>query len=382
MLFVRDDGNVGINQPSPGYKLDVNGTMRVVSTATFSNAVSFPGNGTWNASGNVGIGATTLNSRLSVLESNSSTTKTQFTQGLTKSGINLQTTLTSTAYTPGLFWSTTNDNSTKPKAGIFLYTTSTGSYMYFGTSNAFATGINNDAIVIDPTGQVGIGQTTPSYKLHVNGTAGFSGAVAFPGNGTWTSGGNVGIGISSPTAKLEIVNGPSWTEDGYARTVKLLASSAIEFDGGASTKYGLAAKSNGQLIIFSAPDEGTFSATNARMVINSNGNIGIGMSNPTELLSVNGNIRTRKVIVTQQSWSDFVFGEGYRLRSLSEVDEFIKTHRRLPDIPSEKDVADQGVDVGDMQAKLLQKIEELTLYVIEQEQQIRQLRQQIKESVR
>lgn len=95
------------------------------------------------------------------------------------------------------------------------------------------------------------------------------------------------------------------------------------------------------------------------------GNVGIGTTNPAEKLSVNGNIRSKKLIVTQTGWTDYVFDSSYQLQSLTEVEQFIKTNRHLPDVPSAKEVEKEGLNVGDNQAVLLKKIEELTLYMIE-----------------
>lgn len=96
-----------------------------------------------------------------------------------------------------------------------------------------------------------------------------------------------------------------------------------------------------------------------------NGNIGIGTWNPQSKLAVNGTVTATKVKVTQAGWSDFVFKENYPLRSLTEVETFIKANQHLPDIPSEKEVVENGNDLGEMDKKLLQKIEELTLYLID-----------------
>ncbi|MCX5703106.1 MAG: hypothetical protein NT066_01215, partial [Candidatus Omnitrophica bacterium] len=85
---------------------------------------------------------------LNIYNADASTTQEDFTQALTRAGILITTTYMDPAYTPGIFWSTTNAAPTKPLAGIYLRTTSDGSRMYFGTSNAYATGITNDAVVI------------------------------------------------------------------------------------------------------------------------------------------------------------------------------------------------------------------------------------------
>lgn len=111
--------------------------------------------------------------------------------------------------------------------------------------------------------------------------------------------------------------------------------------------------------------------------------MGIGTSTPSEKLSVNGNVRVQKVIVTKTGWSDYVFDEQYKLRPLSSLELFIKNNKHLPEIPSAREVGGKGIDIGDNQALLLKKIEELTLYVIElkqenqkQQREINQLKKQ------
>ena len=85
----------------------------------------------------------------------------------------------------------------------------------------------------------------------------------------------------------------------------------------------------------------------------------------------------KDVIVTNIGWSDYVFQPGYRLPSLSEVNAYIQQNHHLPDIPSEAEVKEKGVSVGEMQAKLLAKVEELTLHMIQQESENKELRQRI-----
>ncbi len=107
-----------------------------------------------------------------------------------------------------------------------------------------------------------------------------------------------------------------------------------------------------------------------RKQIRLNGQVGIG-TNAADLgsyqLAVEGTVGARKVVVSPDSWADFVFESKYRLRDLSEVEAFIDKNKHLPDVPSEKEVAENGVSLGEMDAVLLQKIEELTLYIIKLE---------------
>src|SRR6266508_965375 len=110
----------------------------------------------------------------------------------------------------------------------------------------------------------------------------------------------------------------------------------------------------------------------------STSNVGIRTTNPGNYkLAVNGNIDAQDIIVTNTSWSDYVLRPGYRLRPLSEVSQYIRTNGHLPDIPTEAEVKEKGVSLGDMQAKLLAKVEELTLHMIQQDKENRDVRENL-----
>jgi hypothetical protein len=110
-----------------------------------------------------------------------------------------------------------------------------------------------------------------------------------------------------------------------------------------------------------------------------NGNVGIGTSNPANKLDVKGIIRATEVKI-ETGWADFVFNDDYHLTPLSEVNNFIKENKHLPEIPSASEIEkNEGVNLGEMQLKLLQKIEELTLYLIQQENAIRELKSEIEQ---
>ncbi len=94
--------------------------------------------------------------------------------------------------------------------------------------------------------------------------------------------------------------------------------------------------------------------------------VGIGTVTPQNALDVNGTIRSKEIIV-ETNWSDFVFENDYKLRPLAEVSTFISEHGHLPDVPSAETVQSQGLSVGESQAIMMQKIEEMTLYIIQQE---------------
>jgi len=107
------------------------------------------------------------------------------------------------------------------------------------------------------------------------------------------------------------------------------------------------------------------------------GNVGIGTDDPGSYrLAVNGHIRTKEITV-ESDWSDFVFEDNYQLMPLDKLEKHIKEEKSLPGIPKEKEVTENGVNLGEMQAKLLEKVEELTLYVIDLKKENEELKERI-----
>ncbi|MFR9165127.1 MAG: hypothetical protein ACLVKO_02435 [Dysgonomonas sp.] len=112
------------------------------------------------------------------------------------------------------------------------------------------------------------------------------------------------------------------------------------------------------------------------MVVTASGKVGIGVENPQNTLDVNGTIRAKEVRV-ETGWADFVFDKDYKLPALSEVKAHIDEHKHLPGIPSATEVQENGVGLADMTTKMMQKIEELTLYVIQQNEKSAEQQQTI-----
>lgn len=116
-----------------------------------------------------------------------------------------------------------------------------------------------------------------------------------------------------------------------------------------------------------------------KMTLTGLGNLGLGITEPAYKLDVKGTIRATEIKVESIGGADFVFEEDYKLRPLDEVETFIKTNKHLPEIPSAKQMEADGVNVAEMNKLLLQKVEELTLYVIDMNKEMNVLKEKNKE---
>lgn len=111
-----------------------------------------------------------------------------------------------------------------------------------------------------------------------------------------------------------------------------------------------------------------------------NGNVGIGTTalGPYKL-TVEGTVGARRVKVSQGTWADFVFDPEYKLPSLYEVEKYIRSNRHLPDIPAAGEVEKEGLDLGEINRKLLQKVEEQMLYIIDLNKKVDRLTKQLQD---
>lgn len=107
-----------------------------------------------------------------------------------------------------------------------------------------------------------------------------------------------------------------------------------------------------------------------------NNDVRIGPNNEADL-TVNGIVTAKEVVVRQNVWSDHVFNDKYELQSLEALEDYINNHNHLPGIPDEKTIKEKGINVSEMNAKLMEKIEELTLYTIKQQKVIKSLKKEI-----
>jgi hypothetical protein len=143
---------------------------------------------------------------------------------------------------------------------------------------------------------------------------------------------------------------------------------------GAQEGYILKVASNGKTSWTSPYSVGKWESSNNNIFFNS-GNVGIGVTpNANFALQVQGQASVDKLVIeVQGEWPDYVFEEDYDLTSLDEIEEYINENKHLPNVPSSSAINEEGINVGEMNAILLKKIEELTLHLIEQQNKIEQL---------
>ncbi|UGU17907.1 hypothetical protein LS482_08505 [Sinomicrobium kalidii] len=190
--------------------------------------------------------------------------------------------------------------------------------------------------------------------------------VFYAQTNTFPASGNVGIGTTNPVSKLEVNGDISLTR---TRKIKFLETINGEDRAYIRSTYGQNGEDYNSLVFAVRTGEES-------MMIKSNGNVGVGTMHPDSKLAVNGIVHSKEVKVDLNDWSDFVFKKGYNLPVLEEVEQHIKEKGHLKDIPSAKEVAKNGIFLGEMDARLLQKIEELTLYIIKQDKQIKKLKEE------
>ena len=229
-------------------------------------------------------------------------------------------------------------------------TVSTTANCIFGTRNAYPIYFytnNISRMMLDTLGNIGIGTEFPKQKLHI-----------VDGN----------ILISRTSAKAPGSTNGSILFGSDITNNHLYGRWGIEYlsqDG-----------ANG--LNFWQPTTSNTDVNNYVLFLNDNGNVGIGTYNPQAKLAVNGEILAKSVKVNTNSiyWPDYVFSPEYKLMELNDLKNYVEKNKHLPGIQSAKEVGEQGeVDLGEINTKLLEKIEELTLYIIDLQKQIDELKE-------
>lgn len=208
------------------------------------------------------------------------------------------------------------------------------------------TNANTPALLLNSSGYLGIGTATPTNPLEVSGNAVLHNNLVVEQN-------FVTLGQGSVSGSFDA--GSTVTVAG-----SITAASTLNVAGSISAASTLTVAGS-----ISAGSNVTIAGT-----------VQIGANKPVSstytpfALSVDGNIVARKVMVETSDWADYVFDKSYKLKSLSDVEAYISQNKHLPNVPSECEAIDNGQDIGEMNKVLLQKVEELTLYLIQQQKEI------------
>ncbi|WP_406845504.1 hypothetical protein [Flavobacterium soyae] len=223
---------------------------------------------------------------------------------------------------------------------------------------------------ISPTGNIGIGINDPSASLEIK-TPAVTGAETL-----------LKLSVSDAAQDyIRIANGTSANNQfvpslqGYRTSdnrasLYLTAITEPNIDSGTDPLMTFDSRTTAAAII-TRPLFAWDSYGNRKMILTANGSLGIGtLTTGTHKLAVEGSIGAREIKVQATGWSDFVFKKEYNLPTLEQVEKHINEKGHLENIPSEEEVLKNGINLGEMNAKLLQKIEELTLYSIEQQKEL------------
>jgi len=281
----------------------------------------------------------------------------------------------------------------------------------------FSAGGHENTLAIR-NGRVGVGIDNPTNTLDINGqvrirggnpgagkvlTSDVNGNTSWQtpsGGSNWTvsgsniyrSTGNVGIGTISPGTVLHVHKAVSGGYS-YVHRIEVTGTAtdvnqtkALEVRAN-STSDAFLVYGDGRIVFnrtgnssIRANDDLSFRTNNVeRIRITKDGNVAIGATDPKGYkLAVKGNVIAEEVVVKLHgSWPDYVFEDGYMLKSIEEVENFINVHGHLPEVPSAQHVAADGISLGEMNALMMKKIEELTLYVIGQQKEINELKDKL-----
>jgi|WetSurMetagenome_2_1015567.scaffolds.fasta_scaffold00004_17 hypothetical protein len=275
---------------------------------------------------------------------------------------------------------------------FFLFLFGTISHLLLSQTSSWVAGTNKLYANPYSTTSVGIGTTTPNSTsrldlkytgsdkltsgsritqltdLEIDGTnmkATLSSRLGF-GSAWTTTGGNASAVLGSITS-LSKINANTWTST-YAAggTFSVILNNPTGYNSNEHIIAGTYTQLSGTISSF--PANGYVTALFARDLVNVSSTWAGYFDGK---VAVTSKIYSEEVIVKLKSeWADYVFDDEYKLLPLNEVAKFIDENKRLPDIPSSDDVAKNGITLGEMNAQLLKKVEELTLYLIDQNKKI------------
>ncbi|MCL2290666.1 MAG: hypothetical protein FWC34_08205 [Bacteroidetes bacterium] len=390
-----EDGNILISKTSPNYTNTRNGTLRF--TAGMDNNPSFDGWGIERVNSvEEGYGLDFWRYFLGTVPGGPfqslfflgdnrcvgiGTKDPQATLDVNGSFRALSANITGTTYLNGKLGIGTNNPHEQMQIGD-IWTFHNGGTKYIGR-NVTYTSSGNVRIEQGVASLLNFSDGSISLEIAEAGPAGSS--VNITGkNLTLTDAGNVGIGKHDPKAKLD-VNGSFRAEN--ASITGILSANVLNVPNVHISKTLTAPKAdidtivtkvlNAQSVDINATLKARYATIDdiiftRQLSATTSVNTGTLLAN---IAFIGGTVFAKEVqVALEPDWPDFVFSKDYNLLSLSEVEQFIAENQHLPNVPSAAEVGVNGINLGEMNAILLQKIEELTLYIIDQEKQIKELK--------
>jgi len=308
-----------------------------LSVLYFSMSIS--AQNTFPSNGNVGIGTSSPGATL------------QIVRGGTNSGADYASVNVATASSGNVFGPILYLNGTSGTGGRNWGVVSSGALDAQATGVAGNFAIYDESagksrLVISSSGNVGIGTLNPTTGLLVA-----QGLITSQTAATLTAGNNDSFNLFAGGGGY--VNG--------ARQNILWSQAGLTI-GRFGTEYS-ASRNQVDFIWRDLYNQGASSTESMRLT--AGGNLGIGTSNPDAKLAVNGTVHSKEVKVDLTGWPDYVFHKDYKLPALEDVKTYIDQNHHLPEVPSEQDVVEKGLNLGEMNKLLMKKVEELTLYLIE-----------------
>ncbi len=421
-------GNLGIGTADPQARLHVNGTSTFEDAVTFRKSTTFTEGIKLNS---MGIGVTDPKFVLpATLYVNGTSTfedavtfknATTFTQGINLTSLTVNGASTfeqvvtfkqAPVFSQGISVSSLSSNTlavatTAPKGNFHVGTTAlvngsgaaNWSYLEGNVQQSKPDASVKQGLAFGWNMSGGNGESIVSYNKGLGTTPRLDFSSWNPTNGTYTTemtlkDGRVGVGTTTPGSALE-VNGDITLRNGTGSRKQIFTFSptdnnwriGMNLDPGftrslcqsyvqyltysSAVGHGFAVGVNGGQSSFEVR------GSDHSAYFRGNVNVGTTVLDAAYKLSVGGKVRANEIVL-ESDWADFVFDDDHKLRTIYEVEEFIQKNGHLPDVPSAAEVKEKGLSVSEMQTVMMQKIEELTLYVIELQKQNDELKSQVK----
>jgi hypothetical protein len=350
-IYNSNTGEVGVGNTAPAYMLDVlnlNTTRALNLNSTYAGASTKYG--IYNTVSNDGTGI-----RYGLYSTVSATTGTSNTVY----GLRSAVTNNGTGISYGVY-SSVSGTSTGTKYGVYSSASGSTNYAFYGSGRGYF------------SDNVGLGTSSPVGKLHITNVE-----VSLASGGSLILGLTTGVNMAFDANEIHVRN------NGAAGTLYLNPEGGTVIINNAGTVTDVSLTGDGALQMGDesstniAMDNNEIQARNngaaSGLFLNaSGGNVYVGTTSGSEKLNVCGGILATEVRV-ESGWCDYVFEKEYKLISLTDLETFVNENKHLPNIPAASEIQQHGLPLADVTTRMMEKIEELTLYVLQLNTRVTQL---------